>query len=46
MENNEYFTFLGVRYSGDWMEAYKLYEQAKKYPSFASYLKEHGKEIN
>lgn len=46
MENNEYFTFLGQQYEGNWIDAYKLYEQAKTYPTFASYLKEHGKEIN
>ena len=44
-KKNDYFTFLGQRYQGNWEKAYNLYQLSKEYKTFAEYLKEHGKKI-
>lgn len=44
-KTEEYFTFLGVRYNGNWETAYNLYSLSKEYPTFSDYLLYEGKPI-
>lgn len=37
--DNNYFTFLGTMYEGNWKQAFELYQQAKIYATFSEYLK-------
>jgi hypothetical protein len=45
MENkNDFFTFLGKRYSGTWQDAFKMYQQSNA-KTFTEYLQNHKNEI-
>lgn len=44
--NNNYFTFLGVRYEGNFNDAWELYKAAQTYNVFKDFLKENIKTVN
>lgn len=45
--DNNYFTFLGVRYEGNFNDAWSLYAACQnKFNTFSEYLKENAKIIN
>lgn len=43
--DNNYFTFLGQRYDGNWEQAYELYKLSRDYATFSEYLRYEGKPI-
>lgn len=44
--NNNYFTFLGTMYEGDFQQAFTIYQHSKLYNTFSEYLKDNYSPIN
>jgi DNA-binding NtrC family response regulator len=44
--NNNYFTFLGTMYEGNFEQAFTIYQHSKLYNTFSEYLKDNYSAIN
>jgi DNA-binding NtrC family response regulator len=44
--NNNYFTFLGTMYEGNFEQAFTIYQHSKLYNTFTDYLKDNYSPIN
>jgi DNA-binding NtrC family response regulator len=44
--NNNYFTFLGTMYEGNFEDAFTIYQHSKLYNTFSDYLKDNYSAIN
>lgn len=44
--DNNYFTFLGNTYQGDFQQAFTIYQHSKLYNTFSDYLKDNYQTIN
>jgi len=44
--NNNYFTFLGTMYEGNFEDAFTIYQHSKLYNTFSDYLKDNYAAIN
>lgn len=44
--NNNYFTFFGTMYEGNFEQAFTIYQHSKLYSTFSEYLKDNYQAIN